>query len=71
MPCRRIFLSEIATWAREDVVTTTLGFTRTDRQVVDHELIDRIFYAFDRSSKGALSLQVSVSGSVDPLSDLC
>lgn len=57
--CSRIFLSEIVSWARDDVTISNLGFSRVDRQVADHELIDRIFYSFDRSSKGALSLQVS------------
>lgn len=56
---RSVFLSEVATWAREDTITINLGFQRTDRKVADHELIDRMFYAWDRSTKGALSLQVS------------
>ena len=33
-----------------------------ERKVADHELIDRLFYSWDRSSKGALSLQDIVIG---------
>ncbi|CED83364.1 GTPase-activating protein VRP [Phaffia rhodozyma] len=58
----KVFLSEVLTWAREDTVTITLGFERLDRQIADHDLIDRIYYSWDRSSKGTLSLQDIVSG---------
>jgi hypothetical protein len=37
----KVFLSEIATWAREEVVTTNAFMQRTERKVADHELIDR------------------------------
>jgi hypothetical protein len=37
----KVFLSEIATWAREEVVTTNAFITRTERKVADGELIDR------------------------------
>ena len=55
-------MSEIATWAREDTIIVNLGFERVERKVADHELIDRLFYSWDRSSKGALSLQDIVIG---------
>ena len=37
----RVFLSEIATWAREETVTTNAFMQRTERKLADHELIDR------------------------------
>lgn len=37
----RVFLSEIATWAREETVTTNGFMQRTEKRVADHELIDR------------------------------
>jgi hypothetical protein len=37
----RVFLSEIATWAREETVTTNAFMQRTDKRIADHELIDR------------------------------
>jgi len=37
----KIFLGEIATWAREEVVTTNAFMQRTNRKVADHELLDR------------------------------
>lgn len=37
----KVFLGDIATWAREETVTTNAFIQRTDRKVADHELIDR------------------------------
>ena len=37
----RVFLSEIATWAREETVTTNAFMQRTEKRIADHELIDR------------------------------
>lgn len=37
----KVFLSEIATWAREETVTTNAFIQRTERRVADHEMIDR------------------------------
>lgn len=70
----RVFLSEIATWARDETVVSN-GFQvcqllsksfpsdrlfqeRVDREVAEHELIDRLFYFWDFSHRGALSFQV-------------
>lgn len=50
------------TWAREETVTITLGYRRVDRKVAEHELINRIFFSWDRAMKGSLSLQDIVSG---------
>jgi hypothetical protein len=37
----KVFLSEIATWAREETVTTNAFIQRTDKRIADHDLIDR------------------------------
>jgi len=56
----RAFLSEIATWARNDAIVSNGFQERIDRTIAEHELIDRLFYYWDTSCRGALSLQVSV-----------
>jgi hypothetical protein len=73
----KVFLSEIATWARDEKIVTN-GFQvyltdfvleglfvkstcfqqRVDREVADHEFIDRLFLFWDYSCRGALSFQV-------------
>lgn len=58
----RVLLSGIATWAREETVTTNAFMQRTDRRVADHEIIDRLFYSWDKQSVGTLSLQDVVEG---------
>ncbi|WRT64714.1 uncharacterized protein IL334_001648 [Kwoniella shivajii] len=58
----RVFLSQLATWAREETVTTNAFIQRTDRRVADHELIDRLFFAWDSQNQGTLSLQDVVLG---------
>ncbi|TFY76730.1 hypothetical protein EWM64_g7281 [Hericium alpestre] len=58
----RIFLSEIATWARDEKIVTNSFQQRVDREVAEHELIDRLFFFWDISYRGALSLQDLVSG---------
>lgn len=62
LPVSRVFLSEVVTWAREETVTITLGYRRVSRKVAEHELINRIFFSWDRAIKGSLSLQDIVSG---------
>ncbi|POW02959.1 hypothetical protein PSTT_11408 [Puccinia striiformis] len=58
-----LFLSDIATWARDETLVKSVGFLeRVERVAVDHELIDRLFRAWDRSNKGSLSLQDIVLG---------
>jgi hypothetical protein len=37
----KVFLSEIATWAREETVTTNAFIQRTEKKIADHDLIDR------------------------------
>ncbi|KAI6101134.1 rab-GTPase-TBC domain-containing protein [Pisolithus sp. B1] len=58
----RIFLSEIVTWARNEKVIFNGFQQRVDRQVAEHELIDRLFYFWDTSCRGSLSFQDLVSG---------
>ena len=58
----KVFLAEIATWAREETVTTNAFIQRTERRTADHELIDRLFYSWDTQSQGTLSLQDVVLG---------
>lgn len=37
----KVFISQIATWAREEVVTTNAFMQRVDKKIADHELLDR------------------------------
>ncbi|KAL7420012.1 hypothetical protein Q5752_004976 [Cryptotrichosporon argae] len=54
----KILLSGIATWAREETVTTNAFMQRTERRIADHEMIDR----WDSQELGTLSLQDVVTG---------
>ncbi|GJJ11457.1 hypothetical protein Clacol_005690 [Clathrus columnatus] len=54
----RVFLSNIATWARDESIVSNGFQERVDRQLAEHELIDRLFYFWDFSRRGALSFQV-------------
>ncbi|KAG9312784.1 hypothetical protein JVU11DRAFT_6198 [Chiua virens] len=58
----RVFLSEVLTWARDEKIVLNGFQQRIDREVADHELIDRLFYFWDTSCRGSLSLQDLVSG---------
>ncbi|KAF8269656.1 TBC-domain-containing protein [Lactarius quietus] len=58
----RVFLSEIATWARDEKIVINGFQQRVDREVADHELIDRLFVFWDYSRRGALSFQDLVTG---------
>ncbi|KAI6014140.1 hypothetical protein PISMIDRAFT_112171 [Pisolithus microcarpus 441] len=58
----RVFLSEIVTWARDEKVIFNGFQQRIDRQIAEHELIDRLFYFWDTSCRGSLSFQDLVSG---------
>ncbi|TFK61250.1 TBC-domain-containing protein [Pluteus cervinus] len=58
----KIFLSEIATWARDEKIVMNGFQQRIDRDVAEHEFIDRLFYFWDTSCRGALSLQDLVLG---------
>ncbi|KAF9482599.1 TBC-domain-containing protein [Pholiota conissans] len=56
------FLSEIATWARDEKIVMNGFQQRIDREVAEHEFIDRLFYFWDVGCHGALSFQDLVSG---------
>ncbi|KIO20021.1 hypothetical protein M407DRAFT_82029 [Tulasnella calospora MUT 4182] len=56
------FLCYVASWARNELVVSNGFQQRIQRDVVDHALINRLFYSWDYSSKGALSLQDIVMG---------
>jgi len=58
----KVFLSEICTWARDEKIVSNGFQQRVDREVAEHELIDRLFFFWDTSYRGALSFQDLVSG---------
>ncbi|KAI0741988.1 TBC-domain-containing protein [Daedaleopsis nitida] len=59
----KVFLSEICTWARtEKIVSNGFQKHRIDREIAEHELIDRLFFFWDTSFRGALSFQDVVLG---------
>ncbi|KIP03429.1 hypothetical protein PHLGIDRAFT_130142 [Phlebiopsis gigantea 11061_1 CR5-6] len=58
----KVFLSEIATWARVEKIVSNGFQQRVEREVAEHELIDRLFYFWDTGYNGALSFQDLVSG---------
>ncbi|KAH9479789.1 Putative GTPase-activating protein [Psilocybe cubensis] len=58
----RQFLSEIASWARDEKIVMNGFQQRIDREVAEHEFIDRLFYFWDVGCHGALSFQDLVSG---------
>lgn len=61
-----LFLADVASWARDETLVKSVGFLeRVERVAVDHELIDRLFNAWDSSHKGSLSLQDIVLGLSD------
>ncbi|KAG1738928.1 rab-GTPase-TBC domain-containing protein [Suillus paluster] len=62
IPTFHVFLSEILTWARNEKIVINGFQQRIDREVAEHELIDRLFYFWDTSCKGSLSFQDLVSG---------
>ncbi|KDQ50143.1 hypothetical protein JAAARDRAFT_42323 [Jaapia argillacea MUCL 33604] len=58
----RVFLSEVATWARDEKIIVNGFQERVDREVAEHEFIDRLFFFWDTACRGALSFQDLVSG---------
>jgi Ca2+-binding EF-hand superfamily protein len=58
----RIFLSEVATWARDEKIVKNGFQARVDRELPEHELIDRLFFFWDQSNRGALTFQDVVTG---------
>ncbi|KAK0539221.1 hypothetical protein OC842_001042 [Tilletia horrida] len=58
----RLFLGEVATWARDEYVVSNGLQERIERKVPEHETVTRIFRAWDTEKRGSLSLQNVVSG---------
>ncbi|KAG8707803.1 hypothetical protein FRC09_001608, partial [Ceratobasidium sp. 395] len=58
----KVFLADIASWARDERVVSNGFAERVQREIAEHELIGRIFYYWDRQARGALSLQDLVLG---------
>lgn len=62
----RIFLSEIASWAKdEEVITDAAGVRRTvskSNSPAEHPFLHRLFHAWDEDGVGSLSLQEVVKG---------
>ncbi|KAL9932404.1 hypothetical protein V8E36_008521 [Tilletia maclaganii] len=58
----RLFLGEVATWARDEYVVSNGLQERIERKVPEHETVTRIFRAWDTEKRGTLSLQNVVSG---------
>ncbi|KAN0065061.1 hypothetical protein ACQY0O_001556 [Thecaphora frezii] len=58
----RLFLGEVATWARDEYVVSNGFQERIERKVPEHETVARLFRFWDREKKGTLSLQDIVSG---------
>ncbi|KAJ7777142.1 rab-GTPase-TBC domain-containing protein [Mycena metata] len=58
----QFFLSEIATWARDERIVSNGFQRRVDREIAEHEFIDRLFFFWDTSCRGALSFQDLISG---------
>ncbi|MBW0492038.1 hypothetical protein O181_031753 [Austropuccinia psidii MF-1] len=58
-----LFMGDITSWARDETLVKSVGFLeRIERVAIDHELIDKLFKAWDRSQKTSLSLQDIVLG---------
>lgn len=58
----RLFLGEIATWARDEYIVSNGLQERIERRVPEQGLVARIFAYWDRDHCGRLSLQDIVSG---------
>lgn len=56
------FLGDIATWARDEKLVRNGFHEHVKRDEVDHDLVDRIFAAWDQDRRGALTFQDIVSG---------
>ncbi|GAA95389.1 uncharacterized protein L969DRAFT_44592 [Mixia osmundae IAM 14324] len=55
-------MANLTTWGRDERIVRNAFHEHLVRMPVDHDLINRIFYAWDVDRKGALSLQNIVSG---------
>lgn len=55
----KLFLSDVCSWARDEIVFQNAFSNRTERKVAEHELVERLFYGWDTTHQGYLSLQAS------------
>lgn len=58
------FMADVATWARNERIVKNGLLEHIDRQPADHQFIDRIFAAWDKTLTGSLSFQVRLVKSV-------
>nr|ASF90223.1 hypothetical protein SPAR02025 [Bartheletia paradoxa] len=58
----RVLLADVCTWAREELVVSNGFQQRIQREVAEHDLVDRLFYYWDKEGMGALSLQDIING---------
>ncbi|KAL5492303.1 hypothetical protein ACEPAI_3750 [Sanghuangporus weigelae] len=58
----KVFMSEVCTWAHDEMIISNGIQERVEREVADHEVIDRLFFFWDMSCRGTLSLQNIVDG---------
>ena len=58
----RLFLGEVATWARDEYIVSNGFQERVERRVPEHETVARLFRFWDREKRGTLSLQDIVTG---------
>lgn len=62
LPAFRLFMGEVATWARDEYIVSNGFQQRVERKVPEHETVERLFQWWDTGSKGWLSLQDVVTG---------
>ncbi|KAH8089610.1 putative GTPase-activating protein [Filobasidium floriforme] len=58
----KLFLSDICSWARDEIVYQNAFSNRTEKKVAEHELVERLYFSWDTSHQGYLSLQDVVAG---------
>lgn len=55
----KLLLSNVCSWARDEIIYSNAFTQRTERRIAEHELIERLFFSWDTTHMGSLSLQVS------------
>ena len=58
----RLFIGEIATWARDEYVVSNGLQERIERRVPENGVVPMLFSYWDREKRGTLSLQDIVTG---------